>query len=110
MAETTQANAPAEAGDEAHAHHPSPQQYVRIAVVLAILTALEVSTYYFEFGRAALPLLIALMAIKFVMVAGSFMHLRFDAKLFGRFLYTGLAWAVVLYTLTLLVFVVDANQ
>ena len=61
-------------------------------------------------ATSALPLLIVLMAIKFVMVAGFFMHLRFDTKLFGRFLYTGLAWAVVLYTLTLLVFVVDANQ
>jgi cytochrome c oxidase subunit 4 len=114
MADTTKATgattAAGEVEGEAHAHHPTPNEYVRIAVVLAVLTALEVSTYYFEFGRAALPLLIALMAIKFVMVAGFFMHLRYDTKLFGRFLYTGLAWAVVLYTLTLLIFVVDANQ
>lgn len=110
MADTTRTDTPAEAEGAAHGHHPTQSEYVRIAVVLAILTALEVSTYYFDFGSAALPLLIALMAIKFVMVAGFFMHLRFDTKLFGRFLYTGLAWAVVLYTLTLLVFVVDANQ
>lgn len=110
MADTTQADAPAEAEGGAHGHHPTQQEYIRIAVVLAILTALEVSTYYFEFGRAALPLLIVLMAIKFVMVAGFFMHLRYDTKLFSRFMYTGLGFAIVLYTATLLIFVVDANQ
>ena len=95
--------------DEHAGHHPTPAEYVRIALILAALTALEVSTYYFEFGAAAIPLLIALMAVKFVMVAGFFMHLRFDTKLFGRFMYTGLGFAVVLYTATLLIFVVDAD-
>jgi cytochrome c oxidase subunit 4 len=96
---------------EAHGgHHPTPREYVRIAGILAVLTALEVSTYYFEFGRAGIPLLVALMTVKFVMVASFFMHLRFDTKLFSRFMYTGLGFAVVLYTATLLIFVVDANQ
>ncbi len=108
---TTGGTAAETAEHEEHAgHHPTPQEYVRIALILAALTALEVSTYYFEFGAAAIPLLIALMVIKFVMVAGFFMHLRFDTKLFGRFMYTGLGFAVVLYTATLLIFVVDANQ
>ena len=91
-------------------HHPTPAEYVRIALILAALTALEVSTYYFEFGRAGVPLLVVLMIIKFVMVAGFFMHLRYDTKLFSRFMYTGLGFAIVLYTATLLIFVVDANQ
>jgi cytochrome c oxidase subunit 4 len=91
-------------------HHPTPAEYVRIALILAVLTALEVSTYYFDFGRAAIPLLIVLMVIKFIMVASFFMHLRYDTKLFGRFMYTGLGFAIVLYAATLLIFVVDANQ
>jgi cytochrome c oxidase subunit IV len=91
-------------------HHPTPAEYVRIALILAALTALEVSTYFYEFGRAGVPLLLILMVIKFIMVAGSFMHLRYDTKLFGRFLYTGLGFAVVLYAATYLIFVVDANQ
>jgi len=91
-------------------HHPTPAEYVRIALILAVLTALEVSTYYFDFGRAGIPLLIVLMVIKFVMVASFFMHLRYDTKLFGRFMYTGLGFAIVLYAATLLIFVVDANQ
>jgi len=85
-----------------HGHHPTAREYVNIAIVLAILTALEVSTYFFDFGRIAIPLLIVLMAIKFVMVAGFFMHLRFDTKIYSRLLYTGLAFALVLYSLTMI--------
>jgi cytochrome c oxidase subunit IV len=103
---------PTSAG-ESHAdgagHHPTPAEYVRIALILAALTALEVSTYYVEFGRAAIPLLIVLMVIKFIMVAGFFMHLRYDTRLFSQFMYTGLGFALVLYTVTLLVFAVDSQ-
>jgi cytochrome c oxidase subunit 4 len=106
----TSTAAAAAADEAAHGHHPTPAEYVRIASILAALTALEVSTYYFDFGSAAIPLLVVLMAIKFVMVAGFFMHLRYDTKLFGRFMYTGLGFALALYTATLLIFVVDANQ
>jgi hypothetical protein len=33
-----------------HGHHPTPREYVHIALVLAVLTALEVSTYFVDFG------------------------------------------------------------
>jgi len=88
-------------------HHPTAREYVNIAVVLAILTALEVSTYFFDFGAIAIPMLIVLMAIKFVMVAGFFMHLRFDTKIYGRLLYTGLGFALVLYAVVLIMFVFE---
>jgi cytochrome c oxidase subunit IV len=88
-------------------HHPTPRGYVNIAIVLGILTALEVSTYFFDFGVIAIPLLIVLMAIKFVMVVGFFMHLRFDTRIYGRLLYGGLSLAVVLYAITLIVLVFE---
>jgi cytochrome c oxidase subunit IV len=92
------------AADEHHAgHHPTPRDYVRIAVVLAVLTALEVSTYFVDFGAIAIPLLVVLMVIKFVLVAGFFMHLRFDTKLYGRMLYGGLLLALGLYAITLVI-------
>ncbi|TVR29545.1 MAG: hypothetical protein EA388_15410 [Nitriliruptor sp.] len=71
--------------------------------MLAILTALEVSTYFVDFGRIAIPLLIILMIIKFIMVASFFMHLKFDSKLFGRMLYGGLILALGLYAVTLII-------
>jgi cytochrome c oxidase subunit 4 len=110
MSGTQAAQAAGGVVEDDHGHHPTAREYVRIALILGALTALEVSTYYFEFGRAAIPLLIVLMVVKFVMVAGFFMHLRYDTRLFSQFMYTGLGFALVLYTLTYLIFVVDATQ
>jgi cytochrome c oxidase subunit 4 len=93
--------------DESHGDHPTAREYVNIAIMLGILTALEVSTYFVDFGGIAIPLLVILMAIKFVMVASFFMHLKFDSKVFGRMLYGGLALAIVLYAATLLQFVLE---
>jgi len=89
--------------DASQGHHPTPREYVNIAIMLAILTALEVSTYFVDFGRIAIPLLIILMTIKFIMVASFFMHLKFDSKLFGRMLYGGLILALGLYAVTLII-------
>jgi cytochrome c oxidase subunit 4 len=87
-------------GDEhthgAHTTH-SDAFYVKIALVLAALTALEVSTYYVDFGSLFLPVLFALMVIKFFMVVWFFMHLRDDAKLFGRLFWAGLFLAIAVY-------------
>jgi len=83
-------------------HHPTPADYVRIALILGVLTALEVSTYYFDFGPVGVPLLIVLMVIKFAMVAGHFMHLKYDTLLYRRLMVTGLGFAIVLYAIALL--------
>ncbi len=82
-------------------HHPSDVEYVRTAVILAILTALEVSTFYVDFGWASVPMLIVLMSVKFLFVAGIFMHLKFDTKLYSRFVVGGLALALGLYAVVL---------
>lgn len=95
---------------DAHAdaeHHPTPAAYVRIALILGFLTALEVSTYWLDFGRAGVPLLVVLMIIKFALVAGEFMHLKYDARVYRQFLVTGLVLAVILYAITLGLFVID---
>lgn len=70
-----------------HAHddnhgHPTLNAYVRIAILLAIITAVEVAIYYIPaFEGILVPTLIALSAIKFVIVVGYFMHLKFDDKM-----------------------------
>ena len=97
----------AETERDEHGHHPGPRDYVRIAVILGVLTLLEYSTYVFDFGGLGIPLLVVLIVLKFVIVASWFMHLKFDTKLYGRFLYGGLAFAVGLYGITLLVFAFD---
>lgn len=94
---------------EEHGAHPTDAQYVRIALILAVVTAVEVGLYYTKFSRTTTNMaLIALAAIKFVMVAAYFMHLKFDSKLLRRLFITGFVLAVgcyVAYLLTLGVFV-----
>jgi cytochrome c oxidase subunit 4 len=89
----------AEAGDQDDHGHPSDRSYVRIAVVLAVLTAAEVATFYFEdqLGGLLAPSLIVMMIVKFFLVAAWFMHLRFDHNLFTRVFVSGLALAVAVY-------------
>lgn len=89
------------ADTQAHEHHPTPRDYVKAALVLGVLTLLEYSTYVLDFGPLGIPMLVVLIAIKFVMVANIFMHLKSDNRLYTRFLYTGLFLALSLYALTL---------
>ena len=78
-------------------HGLSTAGYVRIALILAAITALEVSTYYVDFGWLFMPALMIMMVIKFVMVVSYFMHLKFDNKLFTYLFYSGLLLAIAVY-------------
>jgi cytochrome c oxidase subunit 4 len=85
-------------------HGMSNAGYVRIAVILAAITALEVSTYYVDFGPFFLPALMIMMAIKFLMVVSYFMHLKFDNRLFSWLFYAGLILAITVYVIALSTF------
>ena len=78
--------------------------YIRSALILAAITALEVSTYYVDFGVLFLPALLIMMVVKFVMVVSYFMHLKFDNKVFSYLFYAGLALAVGVYIVFLSTF------
>jgi cytochrome c oxidase subunit 4 len=90
-------------GHEAHEHKPD-SYYVKVALILAAITALETSTYWVDFGAFFLPTLLILMAIKFVMVASLFMHLRGDSKIFSYLFYSGLILAIGVYVAFLATF------
>ena len=92
-----------------HAGHPSEAQYVKIALILGVVTAVEVALYYWSFSNEAAnnAVLLVLAAAKFVMVAAFFMHLKFDNRLLRRLFITGFilaAFCYVAYLLTLGVF------
>lgn len=78
--------------------------YIRIAIILAAMTALEVSTYYVDFGALFLPVLLILMVVKFFIVVSYFMHLKFDNKLFSFMFYAGLVLALGCYFAALATF------
>jgi cytochrome c oxidase subunit IV len=83
------------ASDHAHVgehSHPTPSLYLKIAVILFVLTALEVMA--FEAGHGGLganlrpifepivvEILLVLSAAKFALVAMFYMHLKQDPKL-----------------------------
>lgn len=89
---------------EQHEHGMSDAGYIKIALILAAITALEVSTYYVDFGPLFMPSLMIMMVIKFVMVVSYFMHLKFDSKVFSFLFYTGLALALFVYIVALSTF------
>jgi len=98
------------AHDTHHVHHPEPKDYVRVAAVLAVLTALEVALYYLETGTGEnvpgwlFPVaLLMLSAIKFFLVVAYFMHLRYEKTLLSRFFSVGATLAIGLYLITLAV-------
>ena len=91
--------------DEELAHHPQPRQYIKVAVILALVTALEVAIYYVDaLADVLVPLLLAFAVIKFIMVALWFMHLRFDSRMFRRFFITGIILALAVFGVVLWIF------
>lgn len=69
--------------------HPTEVQYWLVFLVLAVITALEVLWSYLGFSGAALVVpLILMMVVKFVIVAGVFMHLWFDMKMINGKIFT----------------------
>ncbi|MSQ21729.1 MAG: cytochrome C oxidase subunit IV [Dehalococcoidia bacterium] len=84
--------------------HPTPARYTAIALILAVITVVEVAIVYTKFLQPVLiPLLLVLSATKFAMVAMFFMHLRFDNRLFSVMFVGGLllALAVIIALMTL---------
>jgi cytochrome c oxidase subunit 4 len=94
-------------GAEAQLHpaehdHPSEKQYFVVALILAVVTAIEVGLYYVEMADNALVVSLGVLAIiKFVMVVMYFMHLKFDSPVFRRFFITGMVLAISVYVATL---------
>jgi cytochrome c oxidase subunit 4 len=85
-------------------HGMSNTGYVRIAAILAAITALEVATYYIDLGGLFLPSLLIMMAVKFYIVVSFFMHLRYESKLFSWVFYAGLFLAMTVYGIFLATF------
>ncbi|MEO5839383.1 MAG: cytochrome C oxidase subunit IV family protein [Acidimicrobiales bacterium] len=95
------------AGHDEHAEghkHPGDKQYIVVALVLGLFTAIEVLTYFIDFKWAAIPTLLGLMVIKFVMVVLYFMHLKFDSPVFMRLFIVGIVLALSVYCIMLAAF------
>jgi cytochrome c oxidase subunit 4 len=95
---------PTEPDHEAHQHtHPTDGQYIKVAVILAAITMLEVGTYFLEDASTTMLVitLFPMMILKFGIVCAYFMHLTYDNHLFRRVFVFGLMLAVVVYLVAL---------
>ncbi|MEP7028883.1 MAG: cytochrome C oxidase subunit IV family protein [Candidatus Eisenbacteria bacterium] len=70
---------------EAHGHaHPTAKKYLGIAIILTIITVIEVAVFYVPSMHPFLPpILLSLSALKFALVAMFYMHLKFDHRLYS---------------------------
>jgi len=82
--------------------HPTPAKYVGIAILLAVITAVEVALYYISMPEwLVVSFLMVLAVMKFVLVGAFFMHLKFDSPMLRRLFITGIALAGVVYAVAL---------
>jgi cytochrome c oxidase subunit IV len=89
--ETTDvAHADHQAMGEVH-EHPTWATYKWVALILTVITIVEVWVYYipaFVASRLFVPSLLIMSAVKFAIVVLFYMHLKYDHRLF-RALFTG---------------------
>ena len=83
--------------------HPSPAKYVGIAIFLAIITAARggASTTSPCRNGSSWPSSSSWPPSKFALVAGFFMHLKFDSPMLRRVFITGIILAGVVYSVAL---------
>jgi len=88
----------------AHGEHATIGTYVKVAIILTVVTALEFSVIYI---RALTPILVPLLLVlslgKFALVILFFMHLRYDTRALSA-LFVGplvLATGIVIALMTL---------
>lgn len=110
----------ADAHAETHSH-PTWQLYVGIAVILFILTALEVGAYEVAergimggFGvfvkEMVVEILLVLSAAKFALVAMFYMHLKQDSKIFSSVFVFPIILAALVILALLGLFVYNRGQ
>jgi cytochrome c oxidase subunit 4 len=94
--------APAHGHDDGHHDESKFQIYVQIAMLLAVITGIEIVCVYLPFARWILvTTLVVLSTVKFMFVIFYFMHLRWDKPFctilffIGLILAGGTMWALL---------------
>jgi len=86
--------------------HPSWKQYKWVALILGIITVVEVWVYYTPFRQSPMfaPVLLIMSAVKFATVVAFYMHLKYDHKLFRALFIGPLIIAMSILTALLFLF------
>jgi len=89
---------------EETSNHPTPKIYISTALILSLLTAIEIGIFYItSLGYWMIPILSILSIAKFALVVMVYMHLKYETKIFTIMFLTGLilATAIVFALMTL---------
>jgi len=87
------------AQDQGHGGgHATVKTYIFVAIVLGLITAIEVATLYIPNIPNGLLVgsLLIMSAIKFVLVVGFFMHLKYDHNIMRSFFIGPLILAILI--------------
>ena len=78
--------------------HASLRTYIQVALVLGIITAVEVATLYVPGipKHLLVASLLGMSVIKFVLVVGFFMHLKYDHNIMRSFFIGPLILAILI--------------
>ena len=89
-----------------HSSHPTNNTYLKIAAILAIITAFEVAIFYVGSvpDLVFFTVLIIMSIVKFAIVAMYYMHLKFDEIIFTWFFGGGLLLASCVIIALMLLF------
>lgn len=88
----------------AETYHPTWKEYKWVALILFLITAVEVWVYYIPemvASKVFVPGLLIMSAVKFAIVVMYYMHLKYDHKVF-RSLFVGPLLVAILTLLGLL--------
>jgi cytochrome c oxidase subunit IV len=92
------------------AHHPTSRTYVKVFLWLGVITGAEIVTPYIKMPPLVLiALLLVAMIVKFIIVAGFFMHLKFDQPKLRMPLLTGIFLAFSIYAIVLINMIMHAK-
>lgn len=96
-----------EVAPEAHTDqdHVSDLVYVKVAAILAAITAAEIALPYMaDMEGPVIAAMLIMMVLKFGLVVAYFMHLKYDSKVFRRVFVFGLVLAATVYVAALATF------
>ena len=85
--------------------HPTAATYIKVALTLAVLTAIEFGVFYLEMPNLVLITVFLLLSlVKFALVILFYMHLKFDSRLFSGVFIGGLALAIAVSVALMAIF------
>lgn len=91
--------------------HASRGTYWMVALILGIVTVLEVAVFYVPLLHAVIvPILLVLSAFKFTLVAAFFMHLKYDRPVLTMVFAGGLGMAIFIVLALYVLFHIFSHQ